>query len=191
MPRSRKTSLAFLSNKTPVVKKKLPFQPVLGKEVYIDPASSVIGRVTIGDYSSLWPGTVIRADIQKIVIGRFTNIQDLSLLHVETNRACILGDYVTVGHQVCLHACTVKNQALVGIGSIVMDGAVIGEATILGAGSLVTHGQKLKPGSLYFGRPAKFVRALSKKEIQGLKAWALRYVDYAADHMAGKYSRLS
>ena len=164
--------------------------PTLGKNVYIDPAAHVIGRVKIGDNSSVWPGAVIRADIQKIVIGRCTNIQDLSLLHVETNRACILGDYVTIGHQVCLHACTVKDQSLVGIGSIILDGAVIGEATILGAGSLVTHGQKLKSGSLYFGRPAKFVRLLSKKEIKGLKTWALRYLDYAAAHAAGKFSRI-
>ena len=167
-----------------------PFHPLLGKNVFIDPSARIIGRVTIGDSSSIWPGCVLRADIQKIVIGRFTNVQDLSLLHVETNQACVLGDYVTVGHQVCLHACTVKDQALIGIGSIVLDGAVIGEGTILGAGSLVTHGQKLKSGSLYFGRPAKFVRALSKKEIQGLKSWALRYVDYAKAHASGKYSRL-
>ncbi len=134
---------------------------------------------------------VVRGDINKIKIGKYTNIQDLSLLHVETNRACILGDYVTVGHQVCLHACTVKNQSLIGIGSIVMDGAVISEGVILGAGSLVTHGQKLKPGSLYFGRPAKFVRKLSQKEIKGLKAWALRYVDYSKAHLEGRYGRLS
>ena len=164
--------------------------PQIGRSVYIDPASQVIGRVTIGDYSSVWPGVVLRADINQIKIGKYTNIQDLSLLHVETNRACILGNYVTVGHQVCLHACTVKDQALVGIGSIVLDGAVIGEGTILGAGSLVTHGQKLKSSSLYFGRPAKFIRKLSRTEISDLKKWALRYVKYAADHRAGNFSRL-
>lgn len=153
--------------------------PKIGKKVYVDSSAQVIGRVGIGDYSSIWPGVVIRADINQIKIGRYTNIQDLSLLHVETNRACVLGDYVTVGHQVCLHACAVKDQALVGIGSIVLDGAVIGESTILGAGSLVTHNQKLESGSLYFGRPAKFVRRLTRSEIAGLKKWALRYVGYA------------
>jgi carbonic anhydrase/acetyltransferase-like protein (isoleucine patch superfamily) len=167
------------------------FSPLIGKHVYIDPSAQIIGRVKVGDYSSIWPGCAVRADINKISIGRYTNIQDLSLLHVETNRACIIGDYVTVGHQVCLHACTVKDQALVGIGSIVLDGAVIGEATLLGAGSLVTHGQKLKSGHLYFGRPAKLVRKLTREEISGLKKWALRYVDYAADHLAGKYARLT
>jgi len=171
------------------VPNKVFFSPSIGKKTYIDPSAQVIGRVSVGDYSSIWPGCVLRGDINKVVVGRYTNIQDLSLLHVETNRACILGDYVTVGHQVCLHACTVKDNSLIGIGSIVLDDAVIGEGVILGAGSLVTHGQKLKAGSLYFGRPAKWVRNLTKKEIKGLKEWALRYVTYAADHRAGKYGR--
>ncbi len=166
-----------------------PFSPQIGKQVFVDPSAQVIGQVRIGDYSSIWPGVVIRADINQIKIGKYTNVQDLSLLHVETNRACILGDYVTVGHQVCLHACTVKNQTLIGIGSIVMDGAVIGEGPILGAGSLVTHEMKLKPGSLYFGRPAKFVRKLTRKEIDGLKKWALRYVGYAESHLRGDFKR--
>ena len=166
------------------------FSPKLGRHVYVDPAAQVIGRVTIGDYSSVWPGCVLRGDIQQISVGRYTNIQDLSLLHVETNRACKIGDYVTVGHQVTLHACTVRNQSLIGIGSILLDGSVVGEGTILGAGSLVTHDQKLKSGSLYFGRPAKWVRFLTRKEIAGLKKWALRYVRYAADHALGKFTRL-
>lgn len=164
--------------------------PKIGKHVYVDSSAQVIGQVKIGDFSSVWPGTVLRGDINKIIVGKYSNIQDLSLLHVERTKACVVGDYVTVGHQVCLHACTVKNQALIGIGSIVLDGAVIGEGTILGAGSLVTHNQKLKPRSLYFGRPAKFVRKLSAKEVKGLKEWALRYVKYAADHAEGKFQRL-
>lgn len=168
----------------------MKYIPSLGKQVFIDPSAQIIGQVKIGDYSSVWPGAVIRGDIHKISIGRFSNIQDLSLLHVETHRGCQIGDYVTVGHQVCLHACTVKDQSLIGIGSIVLDGAVIGEGVILGAGSLVTHDQKLKSGALYFGRPAKFVRKLSRQEIAGLKKWALRYVKYASDHLAGKYSRI-
>lgn len=169
---------------------KTILKPKIGKNVYIDPASQIIGDVKIGDNSSIWPGCVLRGDINKITVGKYTNIQDLSLLHVETDQACVIGDYVTVGHQVTLHACTVKNQALIGIGSILLDGAVVGAKTILGAGSLVTHNQKLKPESLYFGRPAKYVRKLKKSEITGLKKWAERYVSYANDHKAGKYSRL-
>ncbi len=165
------------------------YKPKLGKKVFIDQSATVMGRVKIDDYSSVWPGCVLRGDINRISVGKYTNIQDLSLLHVETNRACKIGSYVTVGHQVNLHACTIKDKCLIGIGSIVLDGAVIGEGVLLGAGSLVTHGQRLKPESLYFGRPAKFVRKLTKKEVNGLKKWAMRYVGYAKDHMARKISK--
>lgn len=165
--------------------------PKIGKKVYIDPSAQIIGSVKIGDFSSVWPGCVLRGDINRITIGKYSNIQDLSLIHVETDRGCRIGDYVTAGHQVTLHACTVGSGSLVGIGSIVLDGAVIGESTILGAGSLVTQGMKLKSGCLYFGRPAKFVRKLSKEEITGLKKWALRYVKYAAAHNAGSFKRLA
>lgn len=167
-----------------------PHEPKIGKDVYVDPAAQVIGRVRIGDYSSIWPGCVLRGDIHAITIGKYTNVQDLSLLHVETDRGCRVGNYVTVGHQVTLHACTVKDQSLIGIGSIILDGAVVGEGVILGAGSLVTHDQKLKSGCLYFGRPAKFVRRLSKKEISALKNWALRYVRYATLHRNENFIRL-
>ena len=164
--------------------------PKIGRQVYLDPSAQIIGDVRISDFSSIWPGCVLRGDINFISIGRYSNIQDLSLLHVESDTSCRIGNYVTVGHQVTLHACVVKDQSLVGIGSIVMDGAVIGEGTILGAGSLVTQGQKLKSGSLYFGRPAKFVRKLSRIEIAGLKRWALRYVRYAEAHARGDFRRL-
>jgi len=168
-----------------------PILPKIGKCVFIDPTAQVIGRVMIGEHSSIWPGCILRGDIQKIKIGRYSNIQDLSILHVESDRACVVGDYVTVGHGVTLHACTVKDQCLVGMGSIVLDDAVIGKGVILGAGSLVTQGQKLKAGALYFGRPAKFVRFLKKSEISSLKKWALRYVGYAKEHRSGKYGRIS
>jgi gamma-carbonic anhydrase len=165
------------------------FYPRVGKKVYIDPSAQVIGRVKIGDYSSIWPGCVLRGDINRIDIGSHSNIQDLSVIHVETNRGCKIGGHVTVGHQVVLHACTVKDGSLVGIGSIVLDGAVIGEGVILGAGSLVTHNQKLKAGHLYFGRPAKMVRKLTRKEISGLRKWADRYVSYSKAFLAGEYAR--
>ncbi len=163
------------------------FRPKIGKRVYIAPTAAVEGQVTVGDYSSIWPHTVLRGDINQIKIGRYTNIQDLSVLHVERNRPCLVGDYVVVGHSVILHACTIKEGSLVGMGSIVLDGAVIGSGTLLGAGSLVPQGMRLKPGALYFGRPAKLIRKLTKQEIRGLIEWAKRYVGYAADHLAGKF----
>ncbi len=156
----------------------------------MDPSAQVIGGVEIGDYSSIWPGAVLRGDINSIVIGRYSNIQDQSTVHVESHTPTKVGDFVVVGHQVILHACTIGNQCLIGMGSIIMDGVTIGDGTIVGAGSLVTQGEKLKAGSLYFGRPAQFVRKLSSKEIAGLKAWAKRYARYAEDHLNGKYGRL-
>ncbi len=164
-------------------------QPKIGKHVYIDPSAQILGQVKIGDHSSIWPLCVLRGDIQKIVVGKFSNIQDLSVVHVESNRACLIGHYVTVGHAVTLHACTVGNETLVGMGSIVLDNAVIGKNVILGAGSLVTQGSRLKSGSLYFGRPAKWIRDLSAREIQDLKAYAMRYVGYARNHAKGLYER--
>lgn len=164
-----------------------PFHPKVGKNVFIARTAVVEGQVTLGDDSSIWPGSVLRGDINRIMVGRYSNIQDLSILHVETGKPCRVGEYVTVGHGVILHACTVKDGSLVGMGSIVMDGAVIGPGTILGAGSLVPHGQRLKPGSLYFGRPARFVRKLTPKEIRGLIQWAKRYVHYAQAHREGRY----
>ena len=165
--------------------------PKVGKSVFVDPSAQVIGDVKLSDYASVWPGCVLRGDINKITVGHHTNIQDLSLLHVEKEWPCKIGNYVIVGHQVTLHACTVGDQTLIGMGSIVLDGAVIGSKTILGAGSLVTQGQKLKSGSLYFGRPAKFVRKLTDTEIAGLKKWAERYVKYADEHLKGKFVRLA
>ena len=159
----------------------------MGKDVYVARTAVVEGRVKLGEGSSIWPGAVLRADINRIDVGRFSNIQDLSVLHVEENRPCLVGDYVVVGHSAILHACTIKEGSLVGMGSIVLDGAVIGPESLLGAGSLVPRGERLKPGSLYFGRPAKFVRKLTKKEIRGLIEWEKRYVRYAADHRAGMY----
>ena len=163
------------------------FRPKVGKNVYIAKGAVVEGRVTLKDHASIWHGAVLRGDINRIEVGRYSNIQDLSVLHVEHNRACLIGDYVVVGHAAILHACTVKDGSLVGMGSIVLDDAVIGSGTLLGAGSLVPHGERLKPGSLYFGRPAKFVRKLTKREIQGLIQWAKRYARYAAEHLAGRY----
>ena len=172
-----------------IVKSKV-LKPRVGKSVFVDSSAQVIGDVRLGDYSSVWPGCVLRGDINKIVVGKYSNIQDLSLVHVESNRPCRIGNYVVVGHQVTLHACTIRDQVLIGMGSIVLDGAIVGTKTILGAGSLVTQGQKLKANSLYFGRPAKWIRFLSEEEIDGLEKWAIRYAKYADNHSRGLYERL-
>lgn len=162
-------------------------RPKIGKSVFVARSAVVEGRVTLGDFSSVWPGAVLRGDINDIRVGRFSNIQDLCVLHVERDKPCRVGEEVVVGHSAILHACTVKNGSLIGMGSIVLDGAVIGPGTLLGAGSLVPQGERLKPGSLYFGRPAKFVRKLTKREMQGLVQWARRYAKLAQAHLAGKF----
>ena len=157
--------------------------PTVGKNVYIDEQSAVIGDVEIGDDSSVWPFTSIRGDVNKIRIGQRTNIQDNSTIHVSHDSdyqpggvPAIIGDDVTVGHQVILHACTVGNRCLIGMGSVIMDKVVIGDDTIIGAGSLVTQGKELEGGYLYIGRPVKRLRALTDDEKDYLKYSAQHYV---------------
>ncbi len=155
--------------------------------MFIARSATVEGRVRLGDHASIWPGAVLRADLNRIEVGRYSNIQDLSVLHVERDKPCRVGEYVVVGHGVILHACTVKDGVLIGMGSLVLDGAVIGSGTLLGAGSFVPKGEKLKPGSLYFGRPARFIRRLTKREIRGLVDWAKNYAGLAGEHQKGRF----
>jgi carbonic anhydrase/acetyltransferase-like protein (isoleucine patch superfamily) len=163
------------------------YRPKIGKNVFIARSAVVEGRVRLGDRASIWPGAVLRGDLNRIEVGRYSNIQDLSVLHVERDKPCLVGEHVVVGHGVILHACTVKDGVLVGMGSLVMDGVVIGSGTLLGAGSFVPKGERLKPGSLYFGRPARLVRKLSKREIRGLVDWAKGYAKLAQEHRSGRF----
>lgn len=165
-------------------------KPVLGARVFIDPAATVIGRVTIGDDSSIWPGAVLRGDVNFIRIGARTSIQDGSILHVASDRLAgeggiplLIGDDVTVGHRVILHACTIGNRCLVGMGAIVMDGAVLGEDVILGAGSLVPAGKKLPPRTLWVGSPARQLRTLTDDEVAYLAESAAHYVALKDDYL--------
>jgi carbonic anhydrase/acetyltransferase-like protein (isoleucine patch superfamily) len=161
-----------------------PYQgilPTLGRNVFIDESAVVIGQVTLGDDASVWPQCSVRGDVNRIVIGARSNIQDNTVMHVTHDHAavpggtpCIVGDGVTVGHQCVLHACTIGNRCLIGMGSIVLDGAVLHDGVFLGAGSLVTEGKELKGGYLYVGRPAKRLRELTAQE----KAW----FEYSARH---------
>ena len=151
-------------------------QPKLGKGVYIAKTASVLGDVKLGDFSSVWYGAVLRGDINKIVVGHHSNIQDNAVLHLADDFACILGNYVTVGHSAIVHACKVGDEVLIGMGAIVLDGAVIGKQSLIGAKALVTQGMKIPPGSLVLGSPAKVVRKLTAEERAGLKHWATKYV---------------
>jgi carbonic anhydrase/acetyltransferase-like protein (isoleucine patch superfamily) len=151
-------------------------QPKLGRDVYIASSAVVIGDVKMGDFSSVWYNAVVRGDINRIVIGRGTNIQDNAVIHLADEYPCIMGDYVTVGHSAIVHACTIGNEVLVGMGAVVLDGAVIGDQCIIGAKAVVPGGMEVPAGSMVLGTPAKIKRALSPEERAGLKQWADKYV---------------
>ena len=155
-------------------------QPTLGRGVYIASHAVVLGDVTLGDYSSVWYHAVLRGDINRIVIGHHSNVQDNAVLHLADELPCVVGNYVTIGHSAIVHACTVGDECLIGMGSIILDGAVIGEQSIIGAHALVTQGMPVPPGSLVLGSPAKIVRALTNEERVSLKQWAEKYVENAA-----------
>ncbi len=157
--------------------------PRLGDSVYIHPSATVIGDVILGDHASVWPGVVMRGDVNHIRIGAGTNIQDISILHVSHQSSwepagapLIIGDHVTIGHKVILHGCTIEDECLIGMGSIVMDKAVVQKHVLLGAGSLVPEGKVLESGYLYLGSPAKRVRALTEKEIAHFMYSANHYI---------------
>jgi len=155
--------------------------PQLAPGAWVHPRATVIGEVSLGKDASVWPGAVIRGDVNSIAIGDASNIQDNSVLHVAHKTPAhpaggplVVGARVTVGHTVILHACTIEDECLIGMGSIILDRAVIRKHVLLGAGSLVPEGKVLESGHLYLGRPAKLVRALTDEEIA--------YFSYSAQH---------
>jgi carbonic anhydrase/acetyltransferase-like protein (isoleucine patch superfamily) len=154
--------------------------PTVGKGVYIAKTAVVVGDVTLGDYSSVWYNAVLRGDINRIAVGHHSNIQDNAVLHLADDYPCIVGNYVTVGHSAVVHACTVGDEVLVGMGAIILDGAVIGEQCLIGAKALVKQGMEIPPGSLVLGAPARIARQLTSEERAELKYWATKYVDNAA-----------
>ena len=155
----------------------LAHEPSVPKSAFIAPGATVVGAVSLGENSSIWYGAVLRADIQEITVGTGSNVQDGCVIHLSDTLGCHIGDYVTVGHKAVLHACTVEDEVLVGMGAIVLDGAKIGSRSIIGAGALVTGHTVIPPGSLVLGSPAKVVRTLSEDEQADVRSWAERYVE--------------
>jgi len=155
-------------------------QPTLGEGVYIARTGVVLGDVTLGAFSSVWYNAVLRGDINRIVVGHHSNIQDNAVLHLADDFPCLIGNCVTVGHSAIVHACTVGDECLIGIGATILDGAEIGEQSIVGANALVTQYTKIPPGSMVLGSPAKVVKALTPEQRAGLKYWAEKYVHNAA-----------
>lgn len=165
--------------------------PKIQATVFIDETALIIGKVEIDEDSSIWPMSVIRGDVNYIKIGKRSNIQDASVLHVthaseeyttEAGYPLIIGDDVTVGHKALLHACTIGNRVLVGMGSIIMDGVIVENETIIGAGSLIPPKKTLESGYMWMGSPAKKVRLLSEKEKQ--------YLQYSAEHYVRLKNRM-
>ncbi|HSG90237.1 MAG TPA: gamma carbonic anhydrase family protein [Pseudomonadales bacterium] len=157
--------------------------PQLGRRVYVDPAAAVIGQVTLGEDSSVWPMAVIRGDVNVIRVGARTSVQDGSVLHVTHDGpycpggfALAIGDEVTIGHRAVLHGCTVGDRCLIGMGSLVMDGAVVEDEVIVAAGAIVTPGTRCESHSLYVGAPARRARTLTDTEIGQLAYSAAWYV---------------
>jgi gamma-carbonic anhydrase len=155
-------------------------KPKIGRGVYLATTAVVLGDVTIGAHSSVWYGAVLRGDINRIVVGHHTNIQDNAVLHLADDFPCLVGNRVTIGHGAIVHACKVGDETLVGMGAVILDGAIIGRQSLVGAGALVKQGMKIPPGSLVLGAPARIVRKLTPKERAGLKLWAEKYVENAA-----------
>jgi len=161
-------------------------RPDVHSSAFIAKSADLIGAVTVGEEASIWYSSVLRADINKIKIGARSNIQDGCVVHLESDLGTHVGEYVTVGHKAILHACSIDDEVLVGMGAIVMDGAEIGSRSIIGAGALVTMETKIPPGSLVLGSPARVVRSLSGEEQGSLKGWAENYVLLSRRYLAAQ-----
>jgi gamma-carbonic anhydrase len=158
-------------------------RPQIGAGVFLADTARVIGEVVVGGQSSVWFGSVLRGDINRVIIGHHTNIQDNSVCHVADEYACLVGNYVTVGHRTILHGCTVGDEVLIGMGAVLMNGVIVGEQSIIGAAALLTEGLQVPPGSLVYGAPAKVVSALGQTERAKIRGWAEKYCRVAANYL--------
>jgi carbonic anhydrase/acetyltransferase-like protein (isoleucine patch superfamily) len=178
----------------PNIRPYLEHRPVLGERAYVDPAATVIGDVVLGDDVSIWPGTVVRGDVNFIRIGARTNIQDGSVVHVSHDGpharlggfATVIGQDVTIGHKAIIHACRIEDLVLIGMGAVILDGAVVMKHGFVGAGALVTPGKVVGEGELWLGNPAKKARMLSDAEIQALHYSAQHYVRLKDQYLAAR-----
>ena len=158
-------------------------KPNIHENSFIAENAAVIGDVNIGEGTSIWYNAVIRGDIENITIGKYSNIQDNSTVHTETNIPTKIGDYTVVGHNAIVHGCTVGDNCLIGMGSIILNNAVIGDNCIIGAGTVVTEGKEIPANSLVIGIPGKVVRQVTEEEIEAVKANAIRYNELYKKHI--------
>ena len=158
--------------------------PDTSRALFVAANATVIGDVTLGPNSSIWYGAILRGDINAIAIGEGTNVQDGTVVHLADDHGVRVGDHTTIGHAAIIHACTIGDECLVGMGATVLDGAQIGDRCIIGANALVTQRFIAPPGSMILGAPAKVVRPLTPDEAGGLRRWAEKYVEVAKAHAA-------
>jgi carbonic anhydrase/acetyltransferase-like protein (isoleucine patch superfamily) len=157
--------------------------PQVHASVFIDPSAQVIGRVEIGEESSIWMNVVVRGDVNWIRIGARSNVQDGTIVHVmKDTHPTTVGDDVTIGHAAVIHGCTIEDRCLIGMGAVVLNGAHIGSGSIVAAGSLVVEGMRVPPRSLVMGSPAKVKRTLTDEEVAEIQMYADRYVSYRLDY---------
>lgn len=166
------------------LERHLSRKPVVAPALFVAPSATVIGDVELGARSSVFYGAVLRGDIARIRVGACTNLQDNVVVHLADDRDALIGNWCTVGHSAIVHACTVEDECLVGMGSTLLDGAVIGARSIVGANSLVPQRFTCPPGSLVIGAPARVVRTLTVAEQEALRGWAEKYLVVAAAHAA-------
>lgn len=153
------------------------YTPDIQASAFVAASADLIGRVSIGENASVWYNTTLRGDINEIVVGPGSNVQDNACVHLADDYGAYIGELVTIGHSAIIHACTIKDEVLVGMGACILDGAVIGERSIIGAQALVTGGTEIPPGSLVLGSPGKVVKTLSLEEQAGIRKWADKYID--------------
>jgi carbonic anhydrase/acetyltransferase-like protein (isoleucine patch superfamily) len=169
------------------MQRRLVYGPHIHPSAYVVANATVVGDVTIEEQASVWYGAVLRGDINRIIIGARSNVQDNAVIHLSDDFPAVVGELVTIGHGAIVHACTIDDEVLVGMGAVILDGSEVGARSIVGANALVTVGTKIPPGSLVLGSPAKVVRQLSLAEQEKISYWAHKYVENARiyrEHLA-------
>lgn len=161
------------------------YKPKIEKNAFISENSTIIGRCFIGEDCSIWYNAVLRADVNEILIGKGTNIQDGCIIHCDDDAGTIIGENVTVGHNAIIHGCTIGTNCLIGMGSTILDGVVIGDNVIVGANSLITSGKTIPSGVLVMGSPAKVVRELTSEEIEGIRKSVKGYIKLSREYADG------
>jgi len=165
-----------------IVRKHLGRKPSVPADAYVAPGAFLSGSVTLGPLASIWPSASLRGDIAPIVIGERSNVQDNAVIHVATDTGVTVGKNVTIGHGAIVHACTIGDESLIGMGAIILDGAVVGKNCLIGAHATVLMNTVIPDGSMVVGSPARIVRSLNPEERSGLKSWADHYLVLSAEY---------